>query len=73
MGEKWPIQFCLQHETSKVSVGIFYMPQSYDMGQTVLLPLRMKARCGFFSPKNPTALAGFEPANLGTRGHHANH
>jgi hypothetical protein len=26
-----------------VNVGIFYMPQSYDMGQTALLPLRMKA------------------------------
>jgi len=27
----------------------------------------------FFRPKNPTALSGFEPANLGTRGQHANH
>jgi hypothetical protein len=26
MGEKWLIQFCLQHATSTVSVGIFYMP-----------------------------------------------
>jgi hypothetical protein len=26
-----------------------------------------------FCPKNPTASAGFEPANLGTRGQHANH
>jgi hypothetical protein len=26
---------------------------------------------GFFRPKNPTASAGFEPANLVTRGHHA--
>jgi hypothetical protein len=25
-----------------------------------------------FRPKNPTASAGFEPANLGTRGQHAN-
>ena len=24
-----------------------------------------------FRPKNPTALAGFEPANLGTKGQHA--
>ena len=44
MGEKWPIQFCLQHATSTVSVGIFYMPQIYDMGQTALLPLRRKIR-----------------------------
>jgi hypothetical protein len=27
----------------------------------------------FFRPKNPTASAGFERANLGTRGQHANH
>jgi len=25
----------------------------------------------FFALKNPTASAGFEPANLGTKGHHA--
>jgi hypothetical protein len=41
MGEKWPIQFCLQHATSTVSVGMFYMPQIYDMGQTALLPLHL--------------------------------
>jgi hypothetical protein len=38
------------------------MPQICDMGQTALLPLRRKACCGFFHPKNPTASAGFEPA-----------
>jgi hypothetical protein len=43
MGEKWPIEFCLQQATSIVNVEIFYMPQSYDMGQTALLPLRRKA------------------------------
>jgi len=33
--------------------------------------LRRKACWGFFHPKNPTASAGFEPENLGTRGQHA--
>ena len=42
-----------------VNLGIFYMPQIYDMGPTALLPLRRKAS------------AGFEPANLGTKGQHA--
>jgi hypothetical protein len=52
--------------------GIFYMPQIYDMGPTALLPLRRKACRGFFSPlKNPAASAGFEPADLGTKGQHA--
>ena len=49
----------------------FYVPQIYDMGPTALLPLRSKACWGFFRPKNPTALARFEPANLGTKGQHA--
>jgi hypothetical protein len=43
------------------------MPQSCNMGQTALLPLRRKACCGFFRPKNPTASAGIEPAILGTK------
>jgi hypothetical protein len=43
----------------------------HDMGQTALLPLRRKACWGFFRPKNPTVSAGFEPANLGTKGQHA--
>jgi len=47
------------------------MPQIYDMGLTALLPLRRKACWGIFHPKNPTASAGFEPANLGTKGQHA--
>jgi len=41
------------------------------MGPTALLPLRRKACWGFFRPKNPTASAGCEPANLGTKGQHA--
>jgi hypothetical protein len=40
----------------------------YDMGQTALLPLRRKACRRFFRPKNPTASAGFERANSGTKG-----
>ena len=53
-------------------LGIFYMLQIYDMGPTALLPLRRR-RCAedFFALKNPTASAGFEPANLGTKGQHA--
>jgi len=46
------------------------MPQIYDMGPTALFPLRRKASWGFFRSKNPTASAGFEPANLGTKGQH---
>ena len=38
------------------------MPQIYDMGRRAE---------DFFALKNPTASAGFEPANLGTKGQHA--
>ena len=47
------------------------MPQIYDIGPTALLPLRRKVCWGFFRPKNPTASAGFEAANVGTKGQHA--
>jgi hypothetical protein len=43
------------------------MPQICDMGPTALLLAE-----DFSALKNPTASAGFEPANLGTRGQHAN-
>ena len=58
--------------TSNLHLGIFfYMPWSYDMGPTPLLPLRRKACWGIFRPKNPTASTGCETANLGTKGQHA--
>ena len=69
MDEKWPIQFCLQHATS--TVGIFYMPLIY--GRRLYFPSEGRRAEDFFALKNPTASAGFEPANLGTRGQHANH
>ena len=43
----------------------------HDMGPKALIPLLRKACWGFFRPKNPTASAGFEPANSCTRGQHA--
>ena len=54
-----------------VTFGFFYMPRFYGMGPAALLPLRRKAHWGFFCPKNPTASAGFESANLGTKVQHA--
>jgi hypothetical protein len=40
------------------------------MDPTALLPLLRKACWGISRPKNPTASAGCEPANLGTKGQH---
>jgi hypothetical protein len=39
------------------------MPQIYDMGPTALLPSEGGRAEDFFALKNPTASAGFEPAN----------
>jgi hypothetical protein len=33
------------------TLGIFYMPQIYDIGQTALLPLRRKSCWGIFRPE----------------------
>ena len=52
-------------------LGIFYMPQIYDMGLTALFPSKGRSTEDFFALKNPTASARFEPANLGTKGQHA--
>jgi hypothetical protein len=42
------------------------------MGQAALLPLSKEGVLRiFFALKNQTALAGFEPANLGIKGQHA--
>jgi hypothetical protein len=72
MGEKWPTNFAWKPDLHLIP-GVFNMPQICDMGQMALLPLWRKACWGFFRLKNLTALAGFEPAILGTRGQHANH
>jgi len=47
------------------------MAQICDMGPTALLPFEGRRAEDFFTLKNPTASAGFEPANLGTKGQHA--
>ena len=44
--ECWPVM-----STSTFHLGIFYMPQIWDMAPTALLPLRRKACWGFFHPE----------------------
>jgi hypothetical protein len=60
IGREMAGQFGLRFRLPSKSQGSFTCRK-----QTALLPLRWKACCGFFRPKNPTASAGFEPANLG--------
>jgi hypothetical protein len=70
MGEKWPREFCRKWRIPRHFWALLQAVK-HDMGQTALLPLRRKACWGLFPPKNPTASAGFELANLGTEGQHA--
>jgi hypothetical protein len=51
-------------------LGFFYMPQICDMGQDgFCFPSEGRRAENFFAlKKNPTASAGFDPANLGTKG-----
>ena len=48
------------------------MPQIYYMDRRLYFPSEGRRAEDFFRPKNPKASAGFEPANLGTKGQHAN-
>jgi hypothetical protein len=72
MGEKWPREFCRKWRLPR-HFWVLLHAVKHDMGQTALLSPspRRKACWGFFRPKNPTASAGFEPGNLGTKGQHA--
>jgi hypothetical protein len=47
------------------------MPQIYDMDRRLYFPSEGRRAEDFVAPKNRTASAGFEPANLGTKGQHA--
>jgi hypothetical protein len=45
--------------------GFFYKPQSWDMGQIILLPLRRKACCGFFQPEKSDGFGRERTRDLG--------
>jgi hypothetical protein len=61
-------KFCLKWRLPRQFLVLLHAVK-HDMGQTALLPLRRKA--WIFRPKNPTASAGFEHANSGTKGQRA--
>jgi hypothetical protein len=61
-----------QDADSTVNLGIFYIPQILRHGTHGFTSLPKEGALRIFTLKNLTASAGFEPANLGTRGQHAN-
>jgi hypothetical protein len=66
VGEKCTDRFRLEFDFH-VILEIFYMPQICDY----YFPFEERRAEVFFALKNPTASAGFQPANLGTKGQHA--
>ena len=50
-------------------IHFFYMPQTWD--KRLYFPSEGRRAEDFFALKNPKASAGFEPANLGTKGQHS--
>ena len=72
MGEKWPMNFCLKMPDFYVTFRdlLHAVNLRYGTNGFTSLPKEGVLRI-FFALKNPTASAGFEPANLGTKGQHA--
>jgi hypothetical protein len=71
VGEKCSDKFRLEFDFH-VILEIFYVQQICDMGTDGFTsPPKEGVLRIFFALKNPTASAGFEPANLGTKGQHA--
>jgi hypothetical protein len=72
MGEKWPTNFAiiwLVPNQMKVS---FTCYKSATWDRRLYFPSEGRHVEDFFAMKNLTASARFEPANVGTRGQHAN-
>jgi len=55
--------FCLNSD--------FHVNLSTTWDRRLYFPSEGRRAEDFFCPKNPTASAGFEPADLGTKGQHA--
>jgi hypothetical protein len=70
MGKKWPRNFAESGDIH-VTFGFFYIPQSTTWYRRLYFRSEGRRAEDFFRPRNPTAFAGFEPSNLGTKGQHA--
>jgi len=70
MGEKLPI-ILPKMATSASLLGSFTCRKFRTWDLRLYFPSEGSRAEDFFRPKNPTASAGFEPANSGTKGQHA--
>jgi spore germination cell wall hydrolase CwlJ-like protein len=70
MGEKWPVKFSHTIRLPRNRKGSLTCRKSATRDRRLYFPSEGRHAEDFFRPKNRTASAGFEPANLGTRGQH---
>ena len=64
-------EFCLKIPDFHVTFRDLTSRKSTTWDKRLYLPSEGRRAEDFFALKNPTASAGFEPANLGTKGQHA--
>ena len=71
VGEKCPMNFVWNARLPRSIQESFTCRKSTTWDGQLYFPSKGKRAEDFFALKNPTASAGFEPANLGTKGQHA--
>jgi hypothetical protein len=70
MGKKWPKNSAIIWRVPHQMKGSFTCHKSVTWDWRLYFPSEGRHAEEFFALKNPTALAGFEPTILGTRGQH---
>ena len=71
VGEKWPMNFVWNARLPRSIQESFTCRKSTTWDRLLYFPSEGRRAENFFALKNPTVSAGFEPANLGTKGQHA--
>jgi hypothetical protein len=71
-GEKWPMNLAVKWRLSRHLKGSLTCRKSATWDWQLCFPSEGRHAEGFFTLKNLTASARFEPANSGTRGQHTN-
>ena len=69
VGEKWPMNFSWNDRLPRSMQEYFTCRKSTTWDRRLYFLSEGRRAEDFFALKNPTASAGFEPANLGTKGH----
>ena len=71
VGEKWPTNFAWNDRLPRNIQKSFTRRKSTTWDRRLYFPSEGRRAEDFFVLKNPTASAGFEPANSGTKGQYA--